>query len=309
MFTPTISLVRVIHAIREAGKCGLRTMCHHSQTHVADANALDTSEWGLDSLEHGYGLPEALFTDQVLQRFPAHYNYLDEDDRFSELGRSWAQAAAPGSARWQEVIARLVAGGLTLVPTFVAHLAARDVEHALGRRHHAEYTTLLLARFFTPGNGHHGSFFFDWGTEDEVAWRENYQLWMRFVRDFHWAGGRVCAGSDAGFIYNVFGFGLIEEMELLREAGLSALEVIKAATLSGAELLGLADETGSIEPGKRADLLVVDENPLANLKVLYGTGHKRYSATGNPPTQRGSATPSRTARSSTLDACAPTSAQ
>jgi len=48
--------------------------------------------------------------------------------------------------------------------------------------------------------------------------------------------------------------------------------VIRAATLNGAELLGLADEIGSVEVGKQADLLVVDSNPLVNFKRLYGTG-------------------------------------
>ena len=58
----------------------------------------------------------------------------------------------------------------------------------------------------------------------------------------------------------------------LREAGFHPLEVVRAATLHGAEALGLESRIGSVEPGKLADLVVVPENPLANLKVLYGTG-------------------------------------
>jgi imidazolonepropionase-like amidohydrolase len=48
--------------------------------------------------------------------------------------------------------------------------------------------------------------------------------------------------------------------------------VIRAATLNGAEALGIDDQTGSIEIGKDADFVIVEENPLENLKVLYGTG-------------------------------------
>jgi len=59
---------------------------------------------------------------------------------------------------------------------------------------------------------------------------------------------------------------------LLREAGFHPLEVIRSATLNGAEALGWDDKIGSIQIGKLADFVIVEENPLQNLKVLYGTG-------------------------------------
>jgi len=99
---------------------------------------------------------------------------------------------------------------------------------------------------------------------------------MQFIKDFHVAGGRVTAGSDTGFLYGLYGFGFIRELEMLQEAGLHPLEVLKVATINGAELLGLDRMTGSIEIGKRADLVIVKENPLANFKVLYGTAHSYY---------------------------------
>jgi imidazolonepropionase-like amidohydrolase len=48
--------------------------------------------------------------------------------------------------------------------------------------------------------------------------------------------------------------------------------VIRSATLNGAELLGMDSQIGTVEAGKKADLVLVQENPLANFKVLYGTG-------------------------------------
>ena len=80
------------------------------------------------------------------------------------------------------------------------------------------------------------------------------------------------AGSDSGFIFQLYGFAYIRELELLREAGFHPLEVIRAATLNGAEALGMDNEIGSIEIGKKADFVLIEENPLENLKVLYGTG-------------------------------------
>ncbi|MBT4522270.1 MAG: amidohydrolase family protein, partial [Halieaceae bacterium] len=88
------------------------------------------------------------------------------------------------------------------------------------------------------------------------------------------AGGRVTVGSDAGFIYKLYGFAYVRELELLQEAGFHPLEVLQSATLNGAELLGMDREIGSVELGKKADLVILDENPLANFKLLYGTGHR-----------------------------------
>ncbi|SVD98091.1 uncharacterized protein METZ01_LOCUS450945, partial [marine metagenome] len=89
-------------------------------------------------------------------------------------------------------------------------------------------------------------------------------------------GGRVTVGSDSGFIYQLYGFGTILEMEMLQEAGFHPLEVIRSATMYGAQALfepkGKEIQFGVIRPGMLADLIVVNENPLENLKVLYGTG-------------------------------------
>ena len=59
---------------------------------------------------------------------------------------------------------------------------------------------------------------------------------------------------------------------LLKKAGFHPLEIIKAATLNGAEALGADNMIGSVEVGKLADFVIIKENPLENLKVLYGTG-------------------------------------
>ena len=95
---------------------------------------------------------------------------------------------------------------------------------------------------------------------------------MAFVNKYKNRGGRVTTGSDNGFIYQTYGFGYIRELELLREAGFHPLEVIRSATLYGAQALGADKEIGTVELGKLADMFIVEENPLQNLQVLYGTG-------------------------------------
>ncbi|MGB5321159.1 amidohydrolase family protein, partial [Lutimonas sp.] len=123
-----------------------------------------------------------------------------------------------------------------------------------------------------PSKVSHGSYWHYWGTEQEIAWKKNYRLWMTFVNEYKNRGGRVTAGSDSGFIFQLYGFAYIRELELLREAGFHPLEVIRAATLNGAEALGMDDQIGSVEIGKMADFVILEENPLQNFKALYGTG-------------------------------------
>jgi imidazolonepropionase-like amidohydrolase len=95
---------------------------------------------------------------------------------------------------------------------------------------------------------------------------------MTFVNEYKNRGGRVTTGSDSGFIFQLYGFAYIRELELLREAGFHPLEVIRSATLNGAQALGMDDKIGTVEVGKKADFVIVAENPLADFKVLYGTG-------------------------------------
>jgi len=167
---------------------------------------------------------------------------------------------------------QLIALDFTIDPTLTIYEASRDLMAARRAEWHDHYTLPSLWDFFTPSRKAHGSYWFYWTTADEIAWRNNFRRWMDFLVDFKNHGGRVTAGSDSGYIYKIYGFGYIEELELLQEAGFNPLEVLRSATLSGAEALGAADRIGSVEPGKLADLVVIDANPLQNLKVLYGTG-------------------------------------
>lgn len=264
-------------AITEARERGLGTAMHHNQLMVGRTDVLDTARWGLTTMEHWYGLPEALFADRTVQHYPADYNYNDEQHRFGEAGRLWAQAAEPGSEHWNTVRDELVELDFTIDPTFTIYEASRDLMAARRAEWHDDYTLPSLWRFFQPSREAHGSYWFHWSTADEIAWRQNFRKWMRFVNDFKNHGGRVTTGSDSGYIFKLYGFGYVQELELLQEAGFHPLEVVKAATLNGADALGMADRIGSVEVGKLADLVVVPENPLANFKVLYGTGAIRVN--------------------------------
>ena len=259
-------------ALDENKKLGLRSACHHAQLAVARWNVVNSAAAGLTSMEHWYGLPEALFENKTIQDYPAGYKYMNEQNRFEEAGRLWQQAAAPYSAHWNKVMDSLLKLDFTIDPTFNIYEASRDLHRARRLEWHEDYTMPKLWMFFQPSRISHGSYWHYWGTEQEVDWRRNYQLWMTFVNEYKNRGGRVTTGSDSGFIFQLYGFAYIRELELLREAGFHPLEVIRSATLYGAQALGLDKEIGSVEPGKLADLVIIDANPLENLQCLYGTG-------------------------------------
>lgn len=264
-------------AIQVAQKQGLRTAMHHAQPGTVQYDVLDTATWGLTTGEHFYGYPEALFTERSVQDYPADYNYQDEEDRFGYAGHMWQQAADPGSARWNTVLDSLRALDFTMVPTFGIYEANRDLMRARRAEWHDTYTLPSLWDFFHPSFENHGSYHYFWSTADEAAWDTHFDRWMQFVNEYKNRGGRVGAGSDSGYIFKLYGFGYVRELELLQEAGFNPLEVIRSATLEGAQALGRADEIGSVAVGKKADLVLVDENPLANFKVLYGTGALRFN--------------------------------
>ena len=268
-------------ALQENKKLGLRSACHHAQMNVALVNVLETARNGLTTMEHWYGLPEALFEDRTVQNYPLDYNYMNEGDRFEEAGKLWQQAALPYSKKWNEVMEELLSLDFTIDPTFVPYSIFRDVQRGSSLPWHSDYTRPALLDFFLPARDSHAAAYYDWGTEKEMQWKENYRLWMTFVNEYKNRGGRVTAGADSGYMYNLYGFGYIQELELLREAGFHPMEVIQSATLNAAEAIGMDEKIGTIEVGKYADMILMDQNPLKNLKYLYGTGDIKLDKSNN----------------------------
>jgi imidazolonepropionase-like amidohydrolase len=268
-FTPTVMKA----STDEAKKLGMRIMTHHRQTMVSRWNALDSARAGVKSMEHWYGLPEAMYTDRTVFDYPANYDYQNEQMRFGWGGKLYSQAAPPFSEKWNAVMNEMIALDFTLNPTMVVYEKLRDYHRARTQEWFEDYAfPSLWEERLVPSKLHHGASLHDWTTENESDWKNQFHLWMTFINEYKNRGGRVATGSDDAML---FGFSLIRELELLQEAGFHPLEVVRAGTLSGAELLGIDKDTGSVEIGKFADLIIVDENPLANFKVLYGTGHMK----------------------------------
>ncbi|HEY7546933.1 MAG TPA: amidohydrolase family protein [Blastocatellia bacterium] len=249
----------------EAHKVGLR-VAHH--VGVEETNAWDDIKFGTTSIEHWYGIPDAAIPSGR-QNFPSSYNYNNETDRFRYAGRLWREADWD---RLMKVFDGMIEAGVAWDPTMDIYEASRDLQRAQTQPWFADLLHPVLEDYFRPDPAHHGSYFIGWSSTDEVFWKENYRIWMRALREFERRGGLVGAGEDAGFIYQMYGFGLIRELELHQEAGFHPLKVIQHATGNNARILGQQENLGRVRAGFAADLIVVNGNPLENFKVLYPTG-------------------------------------
>ncbi|MFY9912957.1 MAG: amidohydrolase family protein [Candidatus Sulfotelmatobacter sp.] len=114
---------------------------------------------------------------------------------------------------------------------------------------------------------------------DTSPWAAAFKKEMEFEHAFAQAGGQLLAGLDpTGMGGVIAGFGDQREVELLVEAGFTPLEAIRIATYNGAQYLGEADKTGSIAPGKQADLVVIKGDPskkiedIENVETVFKNG-------------------------------------
>lgn len=248
----------------EAKLQGLKTTTHIA---VEETTAVDFAQLGVDSIEHFYGIADAALDG--VQRFPPDMNYSNELLRFSKAGELYAQA---DPVKLDKVLDLMVEKKVAWSPTLSIYEASRDVIKAQNLPWYREYLHPALQAFFEPNLAHHGSYFTGWTNTMEVRWKQQYRIWMDALKSFGDKGGVITTGDDAGFIHSLYGFGLVRELELHEEAGFHPLDVIKHGTVNGATLLGMGDKLGRVRQGYLADLLVVNGNPLENLRVLNPYG-------------------------------------
>ena len=236
---------------------------------VSEADARVASEAGVVSIEHWYGVPDAALPGT--QNFPTDYNYLDELVRFRLAGHLWKEAVEYPDAL-SDVIDGMIANGTAWVPTFSIYEANLDFVRVVTLPWRDRFVHPQILDRWRPRADVHASFHSEWKTADEVAWKENYRYWMDWVHEFWSRGGLLGLGADSGTQQSLYGFGLVRELELMQQAGIHPLDVIKIATTNSARVMGVEENLCGIRFGCVADLIVVDGNPIDNFKVLYGGG-------------------------------------
>lgn len=157
--------------------------------------------------------------------------------------------------------------GLFVCPTLIGgrQLAYLDEDN----HQHDDFLKYLTNRFTSKYEWRIGRMAND--TKDQKQERkERYQLISKQLPYMQQAGIKLIAGSDAAAL-NTFVYpaaSLIEELEIFQQTGLKPVEVLKSATLNGALYFGKENERGSIEEGKVADLVILNQNPLDDIRAV-----------------------------------------
>ena len=252
-------------AADEGKKLGMFTMV---DLKVSESDAVVASNAGVKSIEHWYGIPDAALKGS--QNFPTDYNYWDELDRFRYAGLLWSEADR-NPEKLSAVLDLMIKNGTNWNPTMAVYEDNRDVwrDVTLPVRETLMHPSQMFAG---PDTTVHGAFKREWKTSDEINWRRNFQIWMKWVKTFHERGGLLTAGSDDPGIGAIK---LIRELELMQEAGIHPLDVVKVATTNAYQALGMTDNCG-IRVGCVADLAIVNGNPIDNFKIMYGRGYGLY---------------------------------
>lgn len=235
-------------AIRTAHQHDLQVTGHIGRVSYREAAAL-----GIDNLEHGF----LAASDWVPGRIP------DEPVNIGKVYESISKVD-PTSNEVTNVIQHLVdeevsvTSTLAIFETFTrGRPPAGDAELAALAHPLRESYLKTWASISQSDN------------ETRIdAWNNNLRMEVEFFN----RGGLLVVGTDpTGYGGCLAGYGSWRAIELLVEAGLSPLDAIKCATRNGAELLGIADQTGTIEIGKAADLMIVDGNPDETITDLRKT--------------------------------------
>ena len=120
----------------------------------------------------------------------------------------------------------------------------------------------------------------DKGDSIEVAAFRNMLSFMGLAKK---AGVRIVVGSHTYVTYAEYGYAYFREMELLHEAGLTPMEVIVAATMENARYFRVDERLGSIEKGKLADIVVVDGDPIKDIKLMRNVKRVMINGVWVPP--------------------------
>ena len=265
--TERADFVKVLNDLPRAAFVAAATEARRQKLPLAGhlPNSLDAAEaidLGLNSIEHLF-LYRLAFSSREAELRPKLLAALAAGDA-ATLGRLNGEALASYSAEKERAVLKTLADrSVYVTPTLVAH----QWVSVLGDSAFASDTRLAfvpdsvrdawaLQRPATPARSE----------EARNAALATYKQQEALVLSMQRAGIRIMTGTDAGDAYRYAGSSLHDEMRLLVRAGLTPLQAIRASTITPATYLGAADSLGTVAPGKLADLVILDADPLADIE-------------------------------------------
>ena len=233
--------------------------------HLCATGARQAVDFGLDTLEHGY--------------FSAH-DLVDSYKPGECTGESFKNliellsSTEPGSPAIQGLQNLMLAKNVAITPTFAAVGGDLCDGYELSDEALAVVTENVRRAYRSKLSSCHERV-----ASGEIEFNRALDRALgRLALEYYRAGGRILAGSDAADVGLVPGFSNHRELERFVHHGFTAVETLVIATRSGAEQLGLLSDRGTVELGKRADLLLVAGNPdqdisdIRNVKVVFKAG-------------------------------------
>jgi cytosine/adenosine deaminase-related metal-dependent hydrolase len=245
--------------------------------HVPHAvNAGDASDRGMRSMEHGHGVLLACSKDEEqLRKDLLAMAAAGQLDTVDAAGGWRAQVKALDSydeKKAAALFAKFVKNGTWQVPTLIAWWTWGRLDDPKFRADpRKQYLPLLVELTWRAEATKDGGLRLPaFGAVMTKADQENRELLfrghLRLVGAMHKAGVKILAGTDAPVPYVFPGFSLHEELELLVRAGMTPMEALQAATRNPAEYLDRLTDLGTVEKGKLADLVLLDANPLDDIR-------------------------------------------
>ena len=229
----------------------------YSQLNIETYNAIidEAYKQGLKTVGH---IPDA-FQGKLDQAFVPHFGMVAHAEEFSKRSDSFSTEDAIRFANLAKD------NGTWLSPTLTTIVWIAKQTHSnesIKNSPTLKYVHPLLQSKWLTANKYVKN-----ATLENAAYFDSMvQFNYKLVKAFKDAGVPIIAGTDAGVSGVVAGFSLHDELELLVQAGLTPQEAINSATLLSAQFLGVDKQIGSIETGKFADLILLDENPLTDIR-------------------------------------------
>ncbi|VUD62919.1 Adenine deaminase [Thalassocella blandensis] len=167
-------------------------------------------------------------------------------------------------AKTRKLAKQIAQSHTAVTPTLIAHhnlVMTSNTQGAYLKRDGVEYLNPFIAGFETE--------MFAYWSQQPKGTRENFdKFYQRATKIFAEEGVVLLAGSDSGIFTNIPGQSLLDEFQLMSEAGLTPFEILQTATVNPAKVLGYADQIGRIKKGYVADLILLEENPLLSIEHL-----------------------------------------